>query len=102
MAFLCIHAPRPRRGVRLCELGALVGVVHADTKNLPWLINGRQKANFRLAVIRILMSEGARLVPPCKKIFHVNVTATQTLAEIDQAAFAVYSKGFPAVDDKGR
>jgi hypothetical protein len=50
------------------------------------------------------VSEGAHLVqvPPGEKIFHVKVAASQTLAEIDKAAFAVYSKGFPTVDGKGR
>ena len=88
-----------RRRVRLREFGALVGVVHADTENLPRLINGRQKADFRFAMVRLVVSEGSRLIEasPREEIFQVNITASQTLTEIDQAAFAVYSKGSPAV-----
>ena len=67
-----------RRGIRFRELGPLVGVVHADTKNLPWLINGGQKANFRLAIIWFIVSKGSRLIQasPRKKVFHVNITTS--------------------------
>jgi hypothetical protein len=50
-------------------------------------------------MVRLVVSEGSRLIEasPREEIFHVNITASQALAEIDQAAFAVYSKGFSAV-----
>ena len=53
---------------------ALVGVVHADTENLPRLINGRQKADFRFAMVRLVVSEGSRLIEasPREEIFQVN------------------------------
>jgi len=41
-------------------------------------------------MVRFVVSEGSRPIEasPSEEIFHINITANQTLTEIDQAAFA--------------